>query len=341
MSDNNLNKIAITLSKPPKGILAADESTNTITKRFDSINVESSFENRRKYRELLFKTRDLNKFISGVILFDETIRQSTSEGMPFGEFLKDLGILVGIKVDTGAQPLSLGSNEKITEGLDGLAKRIQEYKKLGAVFTKWRAIIDIDDKNSIPSDYAIDLNCFNLARYAKIVQDHGLVPIVEPEVLMDGNHNIQTCYDITSKTQKSLFNHLKLHGVDMNGILLKPNMVISGKKSSEQASIEEVASQTIKCLKENVPNEVPGIVFLSGGQSNELATQHLNQMNKSSEIFSWNLSFSYGRALQQPALNAWQGENKNIKNSQDALFKRSNLNSSATLGKYSIDLENI
>ena len=341
MSDNNLNKIAVTLSEPPKGILAADESTNTITKRFDSINVDSSFENRRKYRELLFKTHDLNKFISGVILFDETIRQSTSEGMPFGEFLKDLGILVGIKVDTGALPLSLGSNEKITEGLDGLAKRIQEYKKLGAVFTKWRAIIDIDDKNSIPSDYAIDLNCFNLARYAKIVQDHGLVPIVEPEVLMDGNHNIQTCYDITSKTQKSLFNHLKLHGVDMNGILLKPNMVISGKKSSEQASIEEVASQTIKCLKENVPNEVPGIVFLSGGQSNELATQHLNQMNKSSEIFSWNLSFSYGRALQQPALNAWQGENKNIKNSQDALFKRSNLNSSATLGKYSIDLENI
>ena len=341
MSDNNLNKIAITLSKPPKGILAADESTNTITKRFDSINVESSFENRRKYRELLFKTRDLNKFISGVILFDETIRQSTSEGMPFGEFLKDLGILVGIKVDTGALPLSLGSNEKITEGLDGLAKRIQEYKKLGAIFTKWRAIIDIDDKNSIPSDYAVDLNCFNLARYAKIVQDHGLVPIVEPEVLMDGNHNIQKCYDITSKTQKSLFNHLKLHGVDMNGILLKPNMVISGIKSSEQASVEEVASQTIKCLKENVPNEVPGIVFLSGGQSNELATQHLNQMNKSSETFSWNLSFSYGRALQQPALNAWQGENKNIKNSQDALFKRSNLNSSATLGKYSIDLENI
>ena len=341
MTDNDLKKIAYTLSKPPKGILAADESTNTITKRFDDINVESSFENRRKYRELLFKTPDLNKFISGVILFDETIRQSTSEGMPFGEFLKDLGILVGIKVDTGAQPLSLGSNEKITEGLDGLAKRIQEYKKLGAVFTKWRAIIDIDDKNSIPSDYAIDLNCFNLARYAKIVQDHGLVPIVEPEVLMDGNHNIQTCYDITSKTQKSLFNHLKLHGVDMNGILLKPNMVISGKNSSEQASVEEVASQTIKCLKENVPNEVPGIVFLSGGQSNELATQHLNQMNKSSETFSWNLSFSYGRALQQPALKVWQGENKNIKNSQDALFKRSNLNSSATLGKYSIDLENI
>ena len=341
MNDNNLDKIAVTLSKPPKGILAADESTNTITKRFDSINVDSSFENRRKYRELLFKTHDLNKFISGVILYDETIRQSTSEGIPFSEFLKDLGILVGIKVDTGAFPLTFNSHEKVTEGLDGLAKRVEEYKKLGAVFTKWRAIIDIDDKNSIPSDYAIDLNCFNLARYAKIVQDHGLVPIVEPEVLMDGNHNIQTCYDITSKTQKSLFNHLKLHGVDMNGILLKPNMVISGKKSSEQASIEEVASQTIKCLKENVPNEVPGIVFLSGGQSNELATQHLNQMNKSSEIFSWNLSFSYGRALQQPALNAWQGENKNIKNSQDALFKRSNLNSSATLGKYSIDLENI
>jgi len=341
MNDNNLNKIAITLSEPPKGILAADESTNTITKRFDSINVDSSFENRRKYRELLFKTHSLNKFVSGVILYDETIRQSTSEGIPFSEFLKNLGILVGIKVDTGALPLTFNSHEKITEGLDGLPKRIEEYKKLGAVFTKWRAIIDIDNKNSIPSDYAIDLNCFNLARYAKVVQDHGLVPIVEPEVLMDGNHNIEKCYNITSKTLKSLFNYLEFHDVDLSGILLKPNMVIAGKNCPEQASVEEVASQTVKCLKENVPDQVPGIVFLSGGQSNELATQHLNQMNKSSETFSWNLSFSYGRALQQPALTSWQGENKNMKTSQDALYKRSNLNSSATLGKYSIDLENI
>ena len=341
MNDNNLVKIAVALSKPPKGILAADESTNTITKRFKSINVDSSFENRRKYRELLFKTHGLNKFISGIILYDETIRQSTGEGIPFSEFLKNLGILVGIKVDTGALPLTFNSHEKITEGLDGLTKRIEEYKKLGAVFTKWRAIIDIDDKNSIPSDYAIDLNCFNLARYAKVVQDQGLVPIVEPEVLMDGNHNIQNCYSVTSKTLKSLFNYLEFHDVDLGGILLKPNMVIAGKKCSEQASVEEVASQTIQCLKENVPDQVPGIVFLSGGQSNELATQHLNQMNKSSESLSWNLSFSYGRALQQPALNSWQGESENIKTSQDALYKRSNLNSSATLGKYSIDLENI
>ncbi len=341
MNDNKLNKIAITLSEPPRGILAADESTNTITKRFDGIDVDSSFENRRKYRELLFKTPDLNKFISGVILFDETIRQSTSEGIPFAEFLKNLGISVGIKVDTGALQLSPGSPEKITEGLDGLDKRLEEYKKLGAIFTKWRAIIDINEENSIPSDYAIDLNCFNLARYARIVQNHGLVPIVEPEVIMDGNHNIHSCYDITSKTQKSLFQHLKTHSVDLSGILLKPNMVISGKNCSEQASVDEVASLTVKCLKENVPSQVPGIVFLSGGQSNELATQHLNQMNKSSEIFSWNLSFSYGRALQQPALNAWQGEEKNIRKSQEALYKRSNLNSSATLGKYSIDLENL
>ena len=341
MNEKNLEKIAITLSKPPKGILAADESTNTIKKRFDGINVDSSFENRRKYRELLFKTPDLNKFISGVILYDETIRQSTSEGMPFSEFLKNLGILVGIKVDTGALPLKFNSNEKITEGLDGLAKRIEEYKNLGAVFTKWRAIIDIDDTNSIPSDYAIDLNCFNLARYAKIVQDHGLVPIVEPEVLMDGSHNVDTCYNITSKTLKSLFNYLNFHNVNLSGILLKPNMVIAGKKCSEQASVEEVASLTIKCLEENVPNQVPGIVFLSGGQSNELATQHLNQMNNSSETFSWNLSFSYGRALQQPALTAWQGDSQNTKISQDALYKRCNLNSRATLGEYSIDLENI
>ncbi len=339
MNDNNLYKIAVTLSKPPKGILAADESTNTITKRFDSIKVNSSFENRRKYRELLFKTDDLNKFISGVILYDETIRQSTSEGTPFGEFLKNLGILVGIKVDTGALPLTFNSHEKITEGLDGLAKRIEEYKKLGAVFTKWRAIVDIDDQNSIPSDYAIDLNCFSLARYAKVVQDHGLVPIVEPEVLMDGSHNIQKCYNITSKTLKTLFDYLKFHDVDLKGVLLKPNMVIAGKKCSEQASVEEVASQTVKCLKENVPDQVPGIVFLSGGQSNELATQHLNQMNISSETFSWNLSFSYGRALQQPALTSWQGKSENMKTSQDALYKRSSLNSSATLGKYSTDLE--
>ncbi len=340
MNTNKLNQIAIALSNPPKGILAADESTNTITKRFNDIKVQSSFENRRQYRELLFKTKDLNKFISGVILFDETIRQSTTEGVPFGEFLNQLGIMPGIKVDAGAIPLESKSIEKVTEGIDGLGERLEEYKKLGAVFTKWRAIIDINEKDSIPTDYAIDLNCYNLARYAKIVQNHGLVPIVEPEVLMDGGHDINTCFRITSKTQKKLFAYLNDHHVCLNAILLKPNMVISGKKSSSQASISDVAYMTLKCLKENVPNDVPGIVFLSGGQSNELATQHLNEMNKLAKNLSWNLSFSYGRALQQPTLNSWKGEKQNIKDSQDALHKRSKLNSSATLGKYSIDLEN-
>ena len=281
MNHTELNQVAIKLSKAPKGILAADESTNTITKRFSEINVESTFENRRKYRELLFKTKELNKFISGVILYDETIRQSTSEKIPFGKFLNEIGIMPGIKVDTGAIPIFPSSPEKVTEGIDGLGERLKEYKNLGAVFTKWRAIIDIDENNKVPSDYAIDLNSFNLARYAKIVQDHGLVPIVEPEVLMDGSHDINKCYEVTAKTQRSLFNHLKNQEVSLNGILLKPNMVISGKKSAKQASISEVASMTIKCLKENVPNEVPGIVFLSGGQSNELATEHLNEMNKS------------------------------------------------------------
>ena len=216
---------------------------------------------------------------------------------------------------------------------------MKEYKNLGAVFTKWRAIIDIDENNKVPSDYAIDLNSFNLARYAKIVQDHGLVPIVEPEVLMDGSHDINKCYEVTAKTQKSLFNHLKNQEVSLNGILLKPNMVISGKKSAKQASISEVASMTIKCLKENVPNEVPGIVFLSGGQSNELATEHLNEMNKSYTDLPWNLSFSYGRALQQPTLASWQGNDLNIESSQEALYKRSKLNSSATTGEYSRDIE--
>ena len=339
MNHTELNQVAIKLSKAPKGILAADESTNTITKRFSEINVESTFENRRKYRELLFKTKELNKFISGVILYDETIRQSTSEKIPFGKFLNEMGIMPGIKVDTGAIPIFPSSPEKVTEGIDGLGERLKEYKNFGAVFTKWRAIIDIDENNKVPSDYAIDLNSFNLARYAKIVQDHGLVPIVEPEVLMDGSHDINKCYEVTAKTQKSLFNHLKNQEVSLNGILLKPNMVISGKKSAKQASISEVASMTIKCLKENVPNEVPGIVFLSGGQSNELATEHLNEMNKSYTDLPWNLSFSYGRALQQPTLASWQGNDLNIESSQEALYKRSKLNSSATTGEYSRDIE--
>ena len=341
MNKKILIQIAEKLSTPPKGILAADESTNTITKRFADISVESTFENRRSYRELLFTTKNLNNFISGVILYDETIRQSTSEGVPFAEFLNNLEISPGIKVDTGAVPLAQNSPEKVTEGLDGLAKRLEEYVTLGAKFTKWRAIIDIDQSKGIPSDYAIQINCSNLARYAKIVQDFDMVPIVEPEVIMDGDHSIDECFEVTSKTQKLLFEMLNYHDVFLKGILLKPNMVISGKQCDNQASVSDVAKKTIECLKKNVPDDVPGIVFLSGGQSNEVATEHLNEMNKISDNLPWNLSFSYGRALQQPSLNCWRGNKDEIASSQDALIKRSKLNSYATIGKYNKDQENL
>ena len=339
MNTDKLSLIAKKLCEIPKGILAADESTSTIKKRFDSINVESNFETRRTYRELLFKTPDLNKFISGVILFDETIRQKCSDQLPLAEYLSTNGIIPGIKVDTGAVPLEKGSSEKLTEGLDGLNKRLEEYKDLGAKFTKWRAITTIDSKANFPSDYCIESNSFNLARYAKIVQDCEMVPIVEPEVIMDGDHSIEKCNEVTSKTLKEVFNQLRLHKVFLGGILLKPNMVISGTLNKYQASVKEVADLTLKCLHDCVPKDVPGIVFLSGGQSNELATEHLNEMNKKNEDFSWNLSFSYGRALQQPSLSKWLGKEENMDEAQEALFQRSKFNSEATMGKYNSENE--
>lgn len=334
MNKENLKIIAEKLCADSKGILAADESTNTIKKRFDSINVDSNFETRRTYREILFKTPDLNKYISGVILFDETLRQKGSDDVLLSEYLISKNIIPGIKVDIGAIELEKNSEEKLTEGLDGLGKRLEEYRKFGAAFTKWRAIINIDTKKKQPSEYCIEANSYNLGRYAKIVQDYGMVPIVEPEVIMDGEHSIKDCFDVTSKTLKSVFKHLNIHKVYIEGILLKPNMVISGTKNEKQASVGEVASMTIKCLKDNVPDNLPGIVFLSGGQSNELATQHLNEMNKENTDLPWKLSFSYGRALQQPALSKWLGEDRNIESSQKALFHRSKLNSDATSGIY-------
>ena len=334
MDFNKLNVTAKKLCENPKGILAADESTNTIKKRFDSINIESNFEMRRTYRELLFKTPHLNKYISGVILYDETIRQQCSDKSSLAEYLIKNGIIPGIKVDTGAVPLEKDSSEKLTEGLDGLSKRLEDYKNLGANFTKWRAIITIDNKNSLPTDYCIESNSFNLARYSRIVQDCGMVPIVEPEVIMDGKHSIDDCFQITCKTLKSVFKQLELHKVFLGGILLKPNMIISGTLNETQASVEEVAELTLKCLHECVPKDVPGIVFLSGGQSNELATKHLNEMNKKGKNLPWNLSFSYGRALQQPALNKWLGKNDNVKKAQEALYDRSKFNSEATMGNY-------
>ena len=294
MSIDKLNLIAKKLCEKPKGILAADESTNTIKKRFDSINVESNFEMRRAYRELLFKTPNLKNFISGVILFDETIRQEDSEKTSLAKYLLDNDIIPGIKVDTGAIHLEKNSQEKLTEGLDGLGKRLEEYKSLGASFTKWRAIITIDNKSNMPSDYCIESNSFNLARYVKIVQDCDMVPLVEPEVIINKN----------------------------------------------QASVETVAELTLDCLHKCVPQDVPGIVFLSGGQSNELATEHLNEMNKKSKDLPWNLSFSYGRALQQPSLNKWFGKDENIQIAQEALFQRSQFNSEATSGKYNSENEN-
>jgi fructose-bisphosphate aldolase class I len=320
MDKKILEDIAKKLCSPPKGILAADESTNTIKKRFDSINVDSTFESRRQYRELLFKTKDLSNFISGVILFDETIRQNTGEGISFSEFLTKNDIIPGIKVDSGAVAISYESQEKVTEGLDGLNERLKEYKLMGALFTKWRAIIDIDIEKKIPSN--------------------NLVPIVEPEVLMDGNHSIDSCFEITKKTLSKVFKELERHDVFLKGILLKPNMVISGNTSSKKSTIEEVGNMTVKCLKETVPEDVPGIVFLSGGQSNEIATEHLNFMNKNFKNLPWKLSFSYGRALQQPSLSIWKGDEKNVEKSQSALYLRGYLNSQATLGEYSSQDEN-
>ena len=337
MNKIKLNEVALSLVESSKGILAADESTGTITKRFNQINIDSNFENRRKYRELLFSTDNLENYISGVILFDETIKQTDEKNQKFVELLNKKKIKVGIKVDGGTIPLAGSSDEKITQGIDGLHERINEYKSLGAVFTKWRAVISIN-QNKLPTYYCIKLNNHLLARYAKIVQELDLVPIVEPEVLMDGDHSIEKCLEVTSKTLKSLFEELDFQNVYLQGILLKPNMVISGSNSKIQASDQQVADLTVDCLKKNVPADVPGIVFLSGGQSNELATQHLNLMNKENGL-PFKLSFSYGRALQQPAISEWKGLDKNILNSQNQLFKRSKLNSLAAQGLYNKELE--
>ncbi len=316
---------------PGKGILAADESSGTITKRFEAIGIESTFDSRRDYRQALLATPGLEEFISGVILYDETIRQSTADGVAFPELLEGLGIMPGIKVDTGAMPLPGSPDEKITEGLDGLPKRVAEYVSLGAKFAKWRAVITIGD--GIPTDYCIQANAAALARYASICQEGGLVPIVEPEVLMDWENDIDRCAEVTKKAHEAVFAALELHKVALDGIILKPNMAISGKKSATQASVDEVAAATVKLLTATVPETVPGIAFLSGGQSADVATAHLNAMNKLGP-HPWQLSFSYGRALQDDALNAWKGEASNVEAAQAALYGRSKDNSLASKGEY-------
>ena len=327
-----LIETASKMVKKGKGILAADESNPTCGKRFESIGVDSSFENRNEYRDLLMRANQIENYISGVIMFDETFRQSTTcdNKIKFPEYLSSKGIVPGIKVDKGAKDLAGFQNEKITEGLDGLRERLQEYFSLGARFAKWRAVVNIDD--SMPSIGCILANAHALARYAALCQENGIVPIVEPEVLMDGAHDVNRCYDITCQTLDILFEQLSYQNVLLEGIILKPNMVISGLKCSEQASVEEVADLTVKCFKEYVPNEVGGIAFLSGGQNSDVATNHLNQMNKKYSDLPWNLTFSYGRALQQDALNAWSGTNR--EEGQKELLKRAKNNSLATMGKF-------
>ena len=336
MNVNDLNSVALAMVANGKGILAADESSPTIKKRFDSINAESTEENRRRYREMLFTTEGAADYIGGVILFDETIRQSTSDGVGFSQYLSDLGMIPGIKVDKGAKELAGFPGETVTEGLDGLRDRLAEYRDLGAKFAKWRAVINIGD--GVPSEYGLSANAHALARYSALCQEAGIVPIVEPEVLMDGDHSIERCEDVTASALDVVFAELKAHRVALEGIVLKPNMVISGSDASNRAAPQEVADATMRCLKAHVPAEVPGIAFLSGGQSAEEATEHLGLMNQMGDL-PWELSFSYGRALQAPALAAWQGDEANYAAGQRALFKRAKLNSLAHLGKYEVAME--
>jgi len=333
---STLIQIAKAMVAPGKGILAADESTGTIEKRFTSINVENTEENRRAYRDLLFTTKGIGDSISGVILYDETLRQKSADGMSFVDLLNKNGVLPGIKVDAGAKPLAFCPGETVTEGLDNLPKRCAEYVKLGAKFAKWRAVIDIGV--DMPSSTSIAANAHALARYAAICQEAGLVPIVEPEVLMDGDHTIERCEQVTEWTLNAVYEALYMNRVSLEGSVLKPSMVISGKKCARQAGVDEVAERTTRILKRTVPAAVAGIVFLSGGQSDALATAHLDAMNKLGNN-PWPLSFSYGRALQQPSLKAWRGSVANVPAAQAALAHRGRMNSLASLGKYSASME--
>ena len=336
MAENELHETAKALVAEGKGILAADESTGTIKKRFDSIGVESTEDTRRAYRELLFTTPGVEEFVSGVILYDETIRQSASDGTPFPELLASKGVIPGIKVDLGAKPLALAEGETITEGLDGLRERLQEYHGLGARFAKWRATYSITD--GLPSEYCIWTNAHALARYAALCEEAGIVPIVEPEVLMDGTHTIERAYHVTSQVLKALYTELFDQRVDVEGTLLKPNMILSGYDAPERAGTQEVAKWTLKCFYKHVPAAVPGVVFLSGGQSDEDATANLNAMNAMGP-HPWQLSFSYGRALQAPALKAWRGKPESVEAGQRAYYHRAKMNGAARSGLYSPELE--
>lgn len=321
-----------------KGILAMDESNGTCNKRFAKIGIPETEEMRRAYRELILTTPSLGEYISGAILYDETIRQSKQDGTPFTKVMTDAGMIPGIKVDTGAKDMAGFPGEKVTEGLDGLRDRIAEYYKMGARFAKWRAVITIGD--GIPSRGCIEANAHALARYAALCQEGGLVPIVEPEVLIDGDHTIERCYEVTEETLRTVFNQLYTQRVEFDQMILKPSMVISGKDCPQQASVDEVAEATVRCLMNTVPASVAGVAFLSGGQSNERASEHLNAMNvKFGSIIPWPLTFSYARAIQQPALENWKGEEGNVSTAQKLLYHRAKCNGAAHDGKYSPEME--
>jgi len=337
MSSQSIEAIANAMVAEGKGILAIDESSPTIKKRFDSIGAECTEENRRGYRELLIGGDGINEFISGMILYDETIRQSASDGTPFPELLASRGIMPGIKVDGGAKDLAGHPGEKVTEGLDGLRERLAEYRKLGAPFAKWRAVITIGD--GMPSRGCITANCHALARYAALCQEAGIVPMVEPEVMLDGNHSIERCYEASEATLRALFAALDDQRVVLEGTILKASMVLTGNQCAQRAGVEEVAERTLQCLKNSVPAAVPGIVFLSGGQTPVEATAHLNAMNAMAGPLPWKLSFSYSRALQAPALTAWNGDPNNAEAAKAALRHRAKLNSAASLGRYADSME--
>jgi fructose-bisphosphate aldolase class I len=334
---SEIEKIAKQIIAKGGGILAADESTGTMTKRLSSVNVESTAENRLKFRETLFSSEGMKNYIGGVILYDETIKQKISSGKTIPELIESSRSIPGIKVDTGAKKLAGSPEEKITEGLDGLRERLAEYYKLGARFTKWRAVYNISDK--FPSELSIKSNAHALARYAALAQEAKMVPIVEPEVLMNGHHDINKCYEITSKVLKECYKELALHKINLKGTILKPNMILPGDKSINRSNSLEIATMTIKCLKENVPSEVPGIAFLSGGQTEIEATQNLNEINKINDT-NFLMSFSYGRALQQSALKNWAKNIKDTCNTQKIFNHRSQMNGLSTTAKWNINLEN-
>ena len=336
---SELNKIALEILGNGKGILASDESTGTMTKRLESVKVNSTPENRLLFRETLFSSSSMTDCIGGVILYDETIRQTSSKKIKIPELITSMGSHSGIKVDTGAKILAGSTNEKITEGLDGLRERLKEYHKIGAKFTKWRGVYNIDVKKNYPSKLSIETNAHALARYSALVQESNMVPIVEPEVLMDGNHAAKDCYQKTSEVIKKCFEELILHKVDLKGIILKPNMILPGNKSKDKISNEDVARLTLKCLKESVPTEVPGIAFLSGGQSELEATENLNLINKNNNT-NFIMSYSYGRALQQSALKFWSKNIKDINGTQKVFNHRAKMNTLAAQGKWSKEIEN-